>query len=155
MAKITPTSLVAAISGRTCQNDSTHFQTNRQTGRVFAVKVCNPCDGSDPTAAQQQVRTAFTQMQAIAKAWRVANAPSDTQPKGSAEFQAMMRQYKAQHKIGNWLAFVRTKIQDGAVPSFLATDGTSSGSTPTTPSGNTQQGGSTPSGGTDDNPTFG
>lgn len=136
MARITPTSLVAGISGRTCHNDNTHFLTNRQTGRIYAAKLCNPCDGSNPTEKQQQVRSAFSQMQSVANAWRVANAPSDTQPKGSAEFQAMMRQYKAQHKYGNWYAYVRTKIKDGVIPSFI--DGAAA---TTPPSGSQTQGG--------------
>ena len=134
MAKITPNVLVSAISGRPCHNDDIHYLTNRRTGKVYASKLCNPCDGSDPSELQQQVRTEFTSRSTIVKAWRAANAPTDAQPKGSAEFQAMMKQYKAQNKIGNWFAFVRTKIKDGVVPSFI--DGTAtppSGGTPTPP----------------------
>lgn len=134
MAKITPTSLVAAISGRTCSLDSTHFMTNRRTGKVYAAKLCNPCDGSDPTEKQQQARINFATQASIAKAWRAANAPSEAQPKGTEEFQAMMKLYKAQNKIGNWYAFVRTKIKDGAIPSFIT-------GTATPPSGNQPTGG--------------
>lgn len=137
MAKIIPTSLVAAISGRTCQNDSTHFATNKVTGKVYAVKVCNPADCSNPTDKQQEVRTAFATASAIVKAWRAANAPTAQSPLGSAEFQAMMKQYKAQHKVGNWMAFVRTKIKDGAVPSFVVagSEGSTQQPTPTPPAG--------------------
>lgn len=119
MAKITPVSLVTAISGRTCLGDETHFMTNKRTGKVYAAKLCNPYDGSNPTEKQQQVRNAFTTLQQIVKVWRAEHAPSEAQPQGSAEFQAMMKLYKSQRKCGNWLAFLRTKVVDGAVPSFL------------------------------------
>lgn len=128
MAKITPVSLVTAISGRTCLGDETHFMTNKRTGKVYAAKLCNPYDGSNPTEKQQQVRSAFTTLQQIVKVWRAENAPSEAQPQGSAEFQAMMKLYKSQRKCGNWFAFLRTKVVDGAVPSFLTgTSGATAG----------------------------
>lgn len=139
MAKIVPVSLVASISGRICRQDDTHFLTNKQTGDVYAAKLCHPADQSNPSAEQQVVRNNFAKASAIAKAWRLANAPTDAQPNGTEEFQAMLRQYKAQHKIGNWFAFLRTKIKDGVVPSFVAAES----ATPPAGGGGTQ-GGQTP-----------
>lgn len=140
MAKITPSALVAGISGRTCQLDNTHFKTNAITGKIYAVKLCNPADQSNPTERQKAVRNAFASAAAIAKAWRLANAPTESNPKGTAEFQAMYRQYKAQHKVGNWLSFVRTKIKDGKVPSFIEAETETTPQQPSTGTGSDRDG---------------
>ena len=129
MAKITPISIVQGISGKVCQHDDTYFATNKQTGKVYAAKLCNPST-AEPSAKQLANRKAFGEKTQIAAAWLKANRPTESTPKGSEAYQLMLQGFKAQHKVGNISAYVRQHIdKDGKV--------TFGGLTPSTPSGGT------------------
>ena len=127
MARITPSDLIKNMSGRTCTQSKEFFKTNRQTGKVTASKLCNPYTG--PASEKQLAqREKFAQTARIVKAWADVNRPTSATDKGTPEFQAMMKQYHAQHEYGSWSNFVRSRIVNGQVPSFIT-----GGSTPTPP----------------------
>ena len=127
MAKITPISIVQGISGKVCQHDDTYFATNKQTGKVYAAKLCNPST-AEPSAKQLAIRKTFGEHAKIAAAWIKANKPTESNPKGTEAYQLMLQGYKAQHKVGNITGYVRQHIdKDGKV--------TFGGTLPSTPSG--------------------
>lgn len=99
MAKITPNSLISSISGAVCKHDGVYFATNKQTGKVYAVQVCNPSE-QEPTAKQLAARESFKNRMKAASAWLKAN------PKGSDAYKEVEAAYKAQHKIGNITAYI-------------------------------------------------
>ena len=126
MAKITPVSIVQGISGKICHHDDTYFATNKQTGSVYAIKICNP-SVAEPTAKQIAQRKAFGEKTKIAAAWLKANRPTEGKPKGSEAYQNMLASYKMQHKIGNIGAYVRAHIDASGKVTFGGTQSSGSG----------------------------
>ena len=115
MAKIVPVSIVQSISGKICQHDDIYFATNKQTGKVFAVKICNPSI-TEPTEKQTAHRKDFGEKTKIAAAWLKANRPTVSTPQGSETYQLMIRGYKAQRKFGSIMSYIRVHIdKDGKV----------------------------------------
>ncbi|MCR5360588.1 MAG: hypothetical protein K6E73_01075 [Bacteroidales bacterium] len=111
MAKVTPISLVANLSGKLSQNDDTYFATNRQTGRVRAVRMKNGTIFV-PTPAQLEAQAKFSSRARNTSAWLSANAPTDELPKGTELFQKVLAAYKAQHKIGTIFGYVASRMND-------------------------------------------
>ena len=115
MAKITPNSLIQSISGGICKHDGTYMATNRQTGKTYAVKRCNPYDGPQSEAQKAQCNK-FGQQSKLAGAWLKANKPKDKDDLGTENYQLLQRAYRSQHKVGNILAYLRTLMtEDGRV----------------------------------------
>lgn len=127
MAKITPVSIVQGISGKICQHDETYFATNKQTGKVYAVKVCNPST-AEPSEKQIAHRKEFGEKTKTAAAWLKANKPTDTNAKGSEAYQAMLLGFKSQHKVGNVMAYIRQHIGEDGKVTFGGEQGSSSNS---------------------------
>lgn len=132
--KLTLEEHFTSASGRACRNNEVYNRTNRHTGQVVAVKLCNPCKG-EPTEAQQSIRDAMKIRVTAARAWRKANAPSAQHPQGTAEYQALYRMWKSDHRFANWYSLLLSKIKDGNVPSFTDGDNETTTGTPTQPSG--------------------
>ena len=126
MAKIIPVSIVQGISGKICRHDDTYFATNKQTGNVYAVKVCNPST-AEPTEKQIAHRKEFGDKTKVAAAWLNANHPTESSPKGSDAYQSMLLGFKSQHKVGSVMAYVRQHIDESGNVTFSGTQ--SSGST--------------------------
>lgn len=118
-----------AASGRACKNSQVYTRTNRHTGRVVSVKLCNPYKG-EASSDQQKVRTDFAKRQEAARNWRALNAPTKQNPQGTAEYQALYKAWKADHRYPSWYAKLLASIVDGKVPSFVA------GTAPTPPQQN-------------------
>jgi hypothetical protein len=94
---------------------------------------------------QQTVKADFKKKAQFASAWWKQNRPSSTSANGSDAYLAVMKAYKAQHKIGNPYSFMRSLVTDDMKVMLADTDltggivagGSSSGSTPTQkPGGN-------------------
>ena len=143
MAHIKPIEIIASMSGKVCQHGDTYFATNKQTGRVYTGKLCNPST-AEPTAKQLQVRENFKRRAQNTSAWLETNKPNASRPKGTDLYQKALAAYKAQHQIGSFFGYIASIIStDGKVTIGGSTsDGgsTSSGSDSST-------GGSTPNGG--------
>lgn len=66
-----------------------------------------------PNSEKQQVAKAdFTKKAQFASAWWKQNRPSATSAKGTEAYLAVMKAYKAQHKIGNPYSFMRSLVTD-------------------------------------------
>ena len=157
MAKIQPSDLFTSISGKLCSKEGTYIALNKQTGKMYsAVRHVNTYSN---TEAQQAVRTAFVSRSKLGTAWWMANKPSEANPKGTDNYQLVMKAYKSQHKIGNPLSYLRSLITDdlkvklgdlditGEIKADAPSSGTGSKPSGTqTPSGGSQGTGSKPSG---------
>lgn len=110
MAKVKFTPDVESISGKLCSRSGVIYAVNKQTGvthRLERHEFANP-----NTEAQQAVRKTFLSKGKFASVWWKANKPSDKQPKGSENYQLVMKAYKGQHKIGNPYSYMRALITD-------------------------------------------
>lgn len=110
MAKVQPSDLFTSISGKLCSKEGTYIALNKQTGKMYsAVRHVNTYSN---TEAQQAVKAAFVSRSKLGTAWWNANKPSEVNPKGSDNYQLVMKAYKAQHKIGNPLNYLRSLVTD-------------------------------------------
>lgn len=101
MSKIKPIAIVESMSGKICQHSDMYFRTNRQTGKVYTGKICNPSE-ADPTEAQVKVQNRFTKLTNAARA--IIADPEQRTKYDTA--------YKAQHKIGSLLGYVVKQIKN-------------------------------------------
>ena len=147
MAKIQPSDLFTSISGKLCSKEGTYIALNKQTGKMYsAVRHVNTYSN---TEAQQAVRTAFVSRSKLGTAWWNANKPSEANPKGTDNYQLVMKAYKCQHKIGNPLSYLRSLITDDLKVKLgdLDITGEIKADTPSSGTGSKPSGSQTPSGG--------
>lgn len=141
MAKITPSHLITSISGKLCKKDTTYIGVNKRTGKMYSAGY-HGC--TQPNSEEQQaVKATFKKKAQFASAWWKQNRPSATLAKGSDAYLAVMKAYKAQHKIGNPYSFMRSLVTDdlkvilagndltgGVKPGGSTTEGGGGGQTP-------------------------
>lgn len=110
MAKITPSHLISSISGKLCKKDTTYIGVNKRTGKMYSAGY-HGC--SQPNSEKQQTaRDAFKKKAQFASSWWKQNRPSATSAKGTEAYLAVMKAYKAQHKIGNPYSYMRSLVTD-------------------------------------------
>lgn len=141
MAKITPSPLITSISGKLCKKDTTYIGVNKRTGKMYSAGY-HGC--TQPNSEEQQaVKATFKKKAQFASAWWKQNRPSSTSANGSDAYVAVMKAYKAQHKIGNPYSFMRSLVTDdlkvilagndltgGVKPGGSTTEGGGGGQTP-------------------------
>lgn len=110
MAKVKFAPDVESISGKLCSRSGIIYAVNKQTGVTHRMERHEYSDAN--TETQQTLRKTFSSMSKLASAWWKANKPSDKQPKGSENYQLLMKAYKGQHKIGNPYSYMRALITD-------------------------------------------
>ena len=110
MAKITPSHLITSISGKLCKKDTTYIGVNKRTGKMYSAGY-HGC--TQPNSEEQQaVKATFKKKSQFASAWWKQNRPSSTSANGTDAYVAVMKAYKAQHKIGNPYSFMRSLVTD-------------------------------------------
>ena len=141
MAKITPSHLITSISGKLCKKDTTYIGVNKRTGKMYSAGY-HGC--VQPNSEEQKaVKATFKKKSQFASAWWKQNRPSSTSANGSDAYVAVMKAYKAQHKIGNPYSFMRSLVTDdlkvilagndltgGVKPGGSTTEGGGGGQTP-------------------------
>lgn len=60
----------------------------------------------------QQPRSIFKKKAQFASSWWKQNRPADKNAKGTEAYLAVMKAYKAQHKIGNPYSYMRSLVTD-------------------------------------------
>ena len=110
MAKVTFSTDIVSISGKLCSKEGVIYSVNQQTGKTYRSDRHGHHDAN--TAEQQAVRATFKQKAKFASAWWKQNRPSSTSAKGSDAYVAVMKAYKAQHKIGNPYSYLRSLVTD-------------------------------------------
>ena len=108
MAKIVPSHLVSSISGKLCKKDTTYIGVNKRTGKMYSAGY-HGCVQPN-SEKQQEAKADFKKKAQFASAWWKQNRPSATSAKGSEAYLAVMKAYKAQHKIGNPYSFLRSLV---------------------------------------------
>ena len=110
MAKIVPSHLVSSISGKLCKKDTTYIGVNKRTGKMYSAGY-HGC--VQPNSEKQQMAKAdFKKKAQFASAWWKQNRPSSTSANGTDAYIAVMKAYKAQHKIGNPYSYLRSLVTD-------------------------------------------
>lgn len=110
MAKVTFSTDIVSISGKLCSKEGVIYSVNQQTGKTYRSDRHGHHDAN--TAEQQAVRSTFKQKAQFASAWWKQNRPSSTSTNGTEAYVAVMKAYKAQHKIGNPYSFMRSLVTD-------------------------------------------
>ena len=110
MAKVTFSTDIQSISGKLCSKEGVIYSVNQQTGRTYRS---DRHSFNDPnTELQQQHRADFKKKSQLASSWWKQNRPSATSAKGTEAYLAVMKAYKAQHKIGNPYSYLRSLVTD-------------------------------------------
>ena len=110
MAKVTFSTDIVSISGKLCSKEGVIYSVNQQTGKTYRSDRHGHHDAN--TAEQQAVRSTFKQKAQFASAWWNQNRPSSTSANGTEAYVAVMKAYKAQHKIGNPYSYLRSLVTD-------------------------------------------
>lgn len=108
MPKVKFATDIQSISGKLCSKEGVIYSVNKRTGETYRSDrhvINNP-----NTEQQQAVRATFKKKAQFASAWWKQNRPSATSAKGSEAYLAVMKAYKAQHKIGNPYSFLRSLV---------------------------------------------
>lgn len=110
MARIVPSHLITSISGKLCKKDTTYIGVNKRTGKMYSAGY-HGC--LQPNSEKQlTARVDFKKKAQFASSWWKQNRPSDKSAKGTEAYLAVMKAYKAQHKIGNPYSFMRSLVTD-------------------------------------------
>ena len=110
MAKVTFSTDIVSISGKLCSKEGVIYSVNQQTGKTYRSDRHGHHDAN--TAEQQAVRATFKQKAQFASAWWKQNRQSSTSANGTDAYVAVMKAYKAQHKIGNPYSYLRSLVTD-------------------------------------------
>lgn len=136
MPKVRFSTDIQSISGKLCSKEGVIYSVNKQTGETYRSDRHSHHDAN--TAEQQTVRADFKKKAQFAAAWWKQNRPADKNAKGTEAYLAVMKAYKAQHKIGNPYSFMRSLVTDD-LKVLLAgndlTDGVAAGGGSTTEGG--------------------
>lgn len=110
MPKVRFSTDIQSISGKLCSKEGVIYSVNKQTGETYRSDRHSHHDAN--TAEQQTVRADFKKKAQFAAAWWKQNRPADKNAKGTEAYLAVMKAYKAQHKIGNPYSFMRSLVTD-------------------------------------------
>ena len=110
MPKVRFATDIQSISGKLCSKEGVIYSVNQQTGKIYRS---DRHGYSDPkTEEQQTIRATFKKKSQFASAWWKQNRPSSTSTNGTDAYIAVMKAYKAQHKIGNPYSYLRSLVTD-------------------------------------------
>lgn len=110
MPKVRFSSDIQSISGKLCSREGVIYSVNKQTGETYRSDRHSHHDAN--TAEQQQTCATFKKKSQFAAAWWKQNRPADKSAKGTEAYLAVMKAYKAQHKIGNPYSYMRSLVTD-------------------------------------------
>lgn len=110
MPKVRFSTDIQSISGKLCSKEGVIYSVNKQTGETYRSDRHSYHDAN--TEVQQQIRSTFKKKAQFASAWWKQNRPSSTSTNGTEAYVAVMKAYKAQHKIGNPYSYLRSLVTD-------------------------------------------
>lgn len=98
-----------SLSGRWSRKDNSAIALNKHTGKMYQYQI-NPDAKHPNSAAQQTIKSVFTDKIRAASAWWNDNKPTESNPDGTALYQELMRHYLTQYKYGNPFNYCRSLI---------------------------------------------
>ena len=110
MATVKFSTDIQSISGKLCSKEGVVYSVNQQTGKTYRSDRHGYHDAN--TEVQQQTRATFKKKAQFASSWWKQNRPSSTSANGTDAYIAVMKAYKAQHKIGNPYSYLRSLVTD-------------------------------------------
>ena len=99
MAEIKPMALIESMKKKVCEHSDVYFRVNKQTGKVYTGKLCNPST-KEPSAAQISAKERFAKVVAAVRA--ILADPTE-----KAKLQA---EYKSQHVYGSLFGYAMHKL---------------------------------------------
>ena len=88
------------MNGKACNHDNVYTKTNKRTGKVYAVKLCNPYEG-ESSVAQTAQRTKFGVMNAAVSAFIAAGkaaVKAGTDSDAQVAYLKALAAFNNQHK---------------------------------------------------------
>lgn len=143
MPKVRFSTDIQSISGKLCSKEGVVYSVNKQTGETYRSDRHSYHDAN--TEQQQQTRATFKKKAQFAASWWKQNRPSDKSAKGTEAYLAVMKAYKAQHKIGNPYSYMRSLVTDDLKVMLAGNDitgGVKHGGSSSSEGGGTSSGGS-------------
>lgn len=143
MPKVRFSTDIQSISGKLCSKEGVVYSVNKQTGETYRSDRHSYHDAN--TEQQQQTRATFKKKAQFAASWWKQNRPSDKSAKGTEAYLAVMKAYKAQHKIGNPYSYLRSLVTDDLKVMLTGNDitgGVKHGGSSSSEGGGTSSGGS-------------
>lgn len=143
MPKVKFATDIQSISGKLCSKEGVIYSVNKRTGETYRSDrhvINNP-----NTEQQQAVRATFKKKAQFASSWWKQNRPSDKLAKGTEAYLAVMKAYRAQHKIGNPYSYMRSLVTDDFKVILAGNDitgGVKPGGSSSSEGGGTSSGGS-------------
>ena len=99
MSEIKPMALIESMRKKVCEHSDVYFRTNKQTGKVYTGKLCNPSTKA-PSAAQTAAKARFAKVAAAVR----------TILEDATQKAALEAEYKAQHKYGSLFGYAMHKL---------------------------------------------
>ena len=100
MSEIKPMELIKSMSKKVCMHSDVYFRTNKQTGKVYTGKLCNPST-KEPSVNQTAARARFAKVSAAVRAILAGSSEQKTQ---------LVAEYNAQNKIGSLFGYAMKKL---------------------------------------------
>lgn len=110
MAKITPTSMIASISGKLSSRETIYLATMKRTNKVYASHY--PKKKAIISDRQRENSEVFGNRSVLASQWLSRNKPTPDNPMGTEAFQQMRRAFEGQRKIGIWFSYVMKHFEN-------------------------------------------
>ena len=110
MARVKFSTDIQSISGKLCSKEGVSYSVNQQTGKTY--RSDRHCYSDPKTEDQQTIHSTFNKKSQFASAFLKHNRSSSTSTNGTDAYIAVMKAYKAQHKIGNPYSFMRSLVTD-------------------------------------------
>ena len=93
---------IATMKGKACGHDDTYVNTDRITGKSYAVKLCNPV--TEFNADQKAAQTRFGNLSKAVSLW-IANGKDEE----TAEYTKLAAAVKAQHTYPTVKSYIMGK----------------------------------------------
>lgn len=115
MPKVTFAPDIESVSGKLCKDNGVVYCVNHKTGKTYRQHRHGSVQPN--SEKQQAVKAEFKTKSQFASQWWNANKPTSSPSKGEAgrgsdAYQAVMKAYKAQNKIGNPYSYLRSLVTD-------------------------------------------
>ena len=116
MPKVTFAPDIESVSGKLCKDNGVVYCVNHKTGKTYRQHRHGSVQPN--SEKQQAVKAEFKTKSQFASQWWNTNKPapvtgdSSSVSKGTEAYQAVMKAYKSQSKIGNPYSFLRSLVTD-------------------------------------------
>lgn len=101
--------LLTNMNGKACNHDDVYTKRNFKTGKVYAVKLCNPNTGENFTQSQKDNLTKMGAISSAVSQWVNAGKAASGNDADQAAYKKALASYNRQHKYATLRGMVASK----------------------------------------------